>query len=144
MSGGLPPDLERAYRATRFVAQAGADAITIRIGERCAALDALCDRYQTDCWTFITAWNPGSAQRPRPENDARNDELLAALSELGASVFGGEGIGADSRWTPERSFLALGVSRDEAVALGHRFGQLAVVCGRVEEPAELLSCALPG
>jgi sugar phosphate isomerase/epimerase len=144
VSGGLPPDLERAYRATRFVARAGAEAITIRIGERCAALDALCDRYQADCWTFITAWNPGSVERPREENDDRNDELLAALSELGARVLGGKGIGADPSWAPERSFLAFAVSRDEAIALGRRFGQFAVVCGRVKEPAELVSCTLPG
>ena len=141
MSGPvLTPELLRAYRETRFAATTPRGALTIRVGGSCTELDALCNEFSASSWTFITAWNPRSLPLPRSENDVRNDALLAALTSIGARVFGGEGIGADPTWPPERSFLALGVDRATALELGRRFEQFAVVWGQRGGAAELLTC----
>ena len=136
----LTPELLRAYRATRYVARTPRGALTIRVDHSCTKLDALCNEFGASSWAFITAWNPRSLPLPRSENDVRNDALLAALTSIGARVFGGEGIGTDPTWPPERSFLALGVNRAAALELGRRFEQLAIVWGQRGGAAELLTC----
>jgi len=57
-----------------------------------------------------------------------------------ATVSSYRGRGEDSSWTPEPSFLVLGVTRKDAVALGRRYGQLAVVCGTLDSRAALVPC----
>ncbi|GIS62390.1 MAG: hypothetical protein CM1200mP2_46150 [Planctomycetaceae bacterium] len=41
-------------------------------------------------------------------------------------------------WEPEISLLVLGIERDDAVAIGRRFDQVAIVCGRTGGVAELV------
>ena len=54
----------------------------------------------------------------------------------------GEGVGEDPKWQPEESALILGISRGEAVKLGRRFGQLAIVAGRCGRSARLIPCGV--
>jgi hypothetical protein len=55
-------------------------------------------------------------------------------------MFPGEGVGDDRTWPPERSTLVLGIEREAAISLGRRFGQRAIVCGRLGELATLEIC----
>ena len=50
-------------------------------------------------------------------------------------------MGLDVAWPPEPSLLVLGIPRKEALRLGRRFGQLAIVAGHKSSPARLLTCA---
>lgn len=112
----------------------------IRVGEACAELDALLRA--TDCtrWAYITALNPGSVRLSEDENRARQRELEDAIRHLGHPMFRGEGIGEDGSWPPEASILVLGIEQEAAVQLGRRFGQRAIVCGELGEPARLVLC----
>lgn len=73
----------------------------------------------------ITAWNPGSEDTHPQRNADANDALTALLVDVGAAVTPVVGAARDGSWR-EDSFLVSGITRTEAVAIGARFGQLAV------------------
>lgn len=73
----------------------------------------------------ITAWNPGSEDTHPQHNAAANDALAALLVDIGISVIPVVGTARDGSWR-EDSFLVSAITRADAVAIGARFGQLAV------------------
>jgi hypothetical protein len=73
-------------------------------------------------------------------NNERQAQLRGELDTGGYRIYEGEGIGADPAWTPEPSFLVLGIRQEDAVALGTRFGQNAIVVGSSTEHAKLVWC----
>ena len=91
-------------------------------------------------WAFITAWNPGSQLLPSHENAVRHQQFEQDLRLLGYEMFAGAGEPSDSVWAPEQSLLILGVSEPEAIRLGRKYGQAAIVVGQINEPAKLISC----
>lgn len=133
-------ELAERYRATSYIVEAPGGAITIRIGRPNGELDHLLERMGADEWAFITAWNPNSLLLPPAENDRNNNDLRERLDRMGLRHVSGEGAGDDGEWPPERSFFIPGITRDEAVALGRRYGQRAIVAGRRGGAAELVWC----
>jgi len=133
------PDRDAAARAGRG-GPAGARELEIRVGASSPALDAFLAARGAASWCFVTAANPGSERRSDAENARRNRNLEAELEAAGLVALRGEGRGADGAWPAEPSFLVLGVDRDEALRLGGRHGQNAVVFGEVGGPAELIDC----
>jgi hypothetical protein len=93
-----------------------------------------------DTWAYITACNPASKELTANENNERQAQLRRELEAGGYRIYEGEGIGADPAWTPEPSFLVLGISQEDALALGTRFGQNAIVVGTSAEQAQLVWC----
>ena len=81
------------------------------------------------CAAFITAWNPhGNQETSGTQNEAAHARLLKRLAGFpGVSVHEGEGAGTDPAWTPERSVLAVGLGKSDAVTLGREFRQNAIV-----------------
>lgn len=132
--------LIEAYRATRFVACVPGGEIVLRVGERNPDLDALLEQRRVSSCAFLTAWNPGSRLLAAAENARRQAALLAAAGRAGYPYLPGRGIGADGGWPSEESLLILGIARPAALALGRRFGQLAIVCAARGEPVELAIC----
>lgn len=134
-------DIEAAFRATTYrVFGPDGPPIDLRIGGRSVRLDALLERYGCTQWAFVTAWNPGSQPLSAAENAPRQNALIDLLRERRLRWLDGSGIPDRSDWQAEPSVLALGINRDEAVALGRRFGQLAVVVGKCGSAAELVYC----
>ena len=119
-------DLIRAYRETDYRAGEGPAAITLRIDERSEALSRLYDTSGHRCALFVTACNPYSETRRLEANLAAHARLRAELARLTQYVIEGVGAHPSGRWE-EKSFLALGVSRETAIILGNQFGQNAVV-----------------
>lgn len=72
----------------------------------------------------ITAWNPGVVCSVE-QNQLANAELEAALRASGHQVYAAEGRSIDGSWV-EESYAVEGLSRDEAIAIGRRFSQLAI------------------
>jgi hypothetical protein len=128
------------YRRTSFCADTTQGRIVIRVGEPGPELDALLREAGCARWAYITAFNPGSVRLNDDENYTRQRELEDAVRRLGHPIFSGEGIGDDGAWPPERSILVLGIGRQAAVELGHRFGQRAIVCGELSGAADLVLC----
>jgi hypothetical protein len=133
-------NLLEAYRRTTFVADTPKDRLALRVGQRSAELDDLLAGQGVTTWAYVTAFNPGSQLLPADENVLRHRELERLLASLGFEAYPGQGIGDDGQWPPEASFLVLGIRRTDAVRLGLRFGQTAVVYGELGHEAELVVC----
>ena len=131
----------RAYEQTRFCVDDGTRRICFTDGSKSAKLERLLERHHAARWAFLTAWNPASQELPPADNDTRQRELRGLLEAAGHKVLAGEGVGDDPRWKPEKSLMALGISRGAAVEFGRRFGQMAIVTGRRAGAARLISCA---
>ena len=136
----LSIELWNAYQTTVFCASVDGRPIRIKLGEADPWLDrALGDRGVTD-WAYITAWNPASRVLPRSENDLRQRSVKDELARRGFATADGQGEPAAATWEPEESVLVFGIDKLEAVALGVKYGQMAIVVGRRHGPARLVPC----
>lgn len=73
----------------------------------------------------ITAWNPGDDRPTRDENDEANNRLRVDLMERGLNPVRAVGSDPDSDHF-EESWAVVGLSDDEARAIGAAYGQVAV------------------
>lgn len=108
----------------------------LKIGEIHAGINELLKRSKISSWCFITAWNPLSVELSLEENTTRNEKLFAEIRDY--QVIKGEGRDPNGEWTPEQSFLVVGIFRKKAVDLAVRFGQRAVLYGEINKAAELI------
>jgi len=118
--------LQKAYLNTTY--RVYEPAIAIRIDKENHGLAATLSQIGHTNWAYLTAWNPFSKQLTPEENETRNQQLLDDLKPF--RVFNGEGIGDDSSWPPERSFLVAGIHREVAIYLGKKYKQNAIVVGQ--------------
>lgn len=121
------PELEKAYRNTRYWVFADPDKFCLTIGIPSHEIQSLFDRFNVSTATFITAYNPFSEAASEDENEQAQVALKADLNRLAEAILHGEGVGADGSWPPEPSFLALGLLRHDAEALGRKYKQNAIV-----------------
>jgi hypothetical protein len=87
-------------------------------------------------WAFITAWNPYSQKRPREQNHAAQQDLLAALRKLPSTVAIHPAMGVGEDWR-EPSFFTVGPDLAQTDALAQQFQQNAYVHGLAEGYARL-------
>jgi hypothetical protein len=135
----LSDDLMRAYRQTSFLADTPRGRLRLGIGEKSPELEALLAAEGARSWAYVTAYNPGSSLLSDRENVQRQEALERAVSQKGFVFFRGAGVGDDGQWPAEPSLLILGVARNQAIDLGRRFGQRAVVYGEAGGSPELLA-----
>ncbi|MFN6962361.1 MAG: DUF3293 domain-containing protein [Pyrinomonadaceae bacterium] len=133
-------ELEHAFVNTNFVVDSPTLRFTIRIGRRSEALDAVLRETTAETWAFVTAYNPFARQLPPEVNIARQNEMIEELRSAGYDLYPGYGSSTTGEWPPEPSVLILAIERDTAIALGRRYGQLAIVFGRVGQAPELIWC----
>ena len=122
----LEPDLIAAYKNTLFQAHVGDEVITLRVGQKCTALQAAFEQYNVTTACYITAYNPFGRLLTKQENEARNARLLRELAAQ-YRVFEGVGVDPAGEWEGEASYLALGASEDVSLALADVWEQNAVV-----------------
>ena len=137
-------ELDEAYRSTRYTVHSESDSLCIRVGERHPSVDALCASVlpsgTTQRWTIVTAYNPASHHLSAEDNAHRAERLRSDLDEL-ATLLSDEhqrslvvlpavGTSPDGDWSEESVWVG-GLTELEALALGARFGQNAVVTGAV-------------
>jgi len=125
-----PDDLREAYLATVL-------AISVEPGEMVPLEKALV--VLPTPFHVLTACNPFSEQLAESKNLERMDDLDSALTELRAIVFPAEGRSPAGDWV-EPSYAVLGLSREECLELGERFGQHAVF-EVTDEEVIVLGCA---
>ena len=130
--------LADAYRHTTYRVLAADESIDIRIGAVNPALERLLQAGQVHTWAFVTASNPRSQELSREGNAKRNDAMKRSLREAGWRYLEALGVPDRQGWPPEQSVLIPGIGRDEAIALGRRWEQNAIVFGKVGEPPELV------
>ncbi|MGI8422817.1 MAG: DUF3293 domain-containing protein [Chloroflexota bacterium] len=129
-----------AYDNTVFRATVEGNDIQIRPGTNDPALDRVLEARGVSTWAYITAWNPGSHELSRQENDVRHERLKNDVVSFGLESFEGMGEPDDPKWQPERSLLVLGLHEREALNIGRRYGQNAIVVGETGRDAKLLRC----
>lgn len=130
---GIDEGLISAYLRTRY--EVWAPRFTIRTGELHPGLDAWLEGKN---WAFITAWNPCSQPLPEEENRRRQRMLEDALREGKWRYFPGAGVPEDNSWQAEESFLIAGISLEDALELGKRFEQHAILWGLPGQVAQIL------
>lgn len=116
--------LEQAYLRTTYAAGLS---LKLRVGQPHPFLDEMMAFRGLNEYAYLTAWNPGSRPLPEAENRERQERLKAALRGRHPLV---EGIATadDGAWR-EESILVLGIPREEALAVGRAFGQVAILVG---------------
>jgi hypothetical protein len=130
----------RSYTRTVFCVDDVTGRVCFRSGSVNRGLQRLLERHRARRWAFMTAWNPAAEPLAPAENDRRQNRLRHDLADF--VVLPGEGIAEDPGWEPEQCLMVLGISRGKAVALGRKYGQLAIVAGARGAAAELISCAV--
>lgn len=123
----IPAETIEAYRNTRYDVFDGDNTISLRIGESCKPLSDLYRRFDIQSSVFITAWNPFGNFLADEVNKQANNRLMTLLTDNGIEYLEGAGVGNDTKWPPEMSLLAFGVSEDQASELCRHFKQNAVV-----------------
>ena len=123
----ISPRILRAFHATEYCVSG----VTIRIGQRCRAMDRLLSSLGAGSGAFLTAWNPGARRHPVQQN-LRSDRAMQGWLRRIAAL---PGIGVASGWHEEHWLLATDPRR--AAALGRRFRQAAVVVVRRGQRARL-------
>ncbi len=129
-----------AYRQTTYRVTTAAGAIDLRVDTHNPALAALFVRHGIDAAAFLTAWNPRSALCSARYNAAANRRLQAAVAALGCDSLPGTGFISGGSWPGEESLLVLGIQRCQALALGRKFQQHAVVWAGPDAVPRLLLC----
>jgi len=115
----------RAYRATDY--RIDRHKLTLAVGLRSEQVHRLFETKGVICAAFLTANNPRGTQQTDAENNAAHKLLAAKLASIGVEALEGSGSEAGSDWPAEKSFLALGINREDTMNLGLHFQQDAVV-----------------
>ena len=127
--------LKAAFSATSYEAFGLGQEFSLRVDRNHPDLDALLLTTAREPWAFLTAWNPRSTPTGKSQNIAANQALAKQLAQLTDQddrpllVLPGRGVGPDESWTPEESFLVLGISSEQAEALCKQFNQWARLAG---------------
>jgi len=127
----MSDSLVKAYQQAIYSVGGTDSLFELRVGERSSALIALLSNFQVESWAYITSENPGSELLTSDQNKQRTQSLEAHLKTEGYRYFLGEGRSPDNSWPPEKSFLILGISENEAVGLAQTFGQKAFLMGGI-------------
>lgn len=123
----LPPALVEAYRRTDYQVADGSYAFTMRIDDPSDSLRTCHFAHGVDGSAFVTACNPRSVPASEAENEAAMARLASELEARGYFVLHGRGVDPTGDWPAEESFLVLGITEPDAVALARRFDQHALV-----------------
>jgi hypothetical protein len=137
------PDTLQAYRETHYEVHAddalGSAAFSLKIDAVCEELMKVYAHHEVDCSAYLTACNPYSDLRDENRNPARQAALHAEIEKRGLRCFPGFGKHPTGPWPGEDSFLVLGLSLEDAKALGRQFEQNAIVwCGADAVPKLIL------
>lgn len=130
----MSEEIIQSYNQAEYFVEGFAE--PIKVGKIHAGINDLVKQNKVSSWCFITAWNPLSVEFSIEENNDRNEKLSADISNY--QIIQGEGRDPSGNWTPEQSFLILGISKKEAVDLAVKFGQRAIVFGETDKAAELI------
>lgn len=127
-------DLIEAYKSTKY--KVFKHDIVIEIDKFNKKLNELLNKYNSIEWAFITAFNPYSNILTIDENTERHNELQRLTDSY--ITFEGHGVGDDPSWDPELSLLIIGITKEDAMSIGIKFEQNAIVYGTNKSLAELI------
>ena len=107
----------------------------IKVGQTNPELNKLLEETGNVHWAYITAFNPYSKELSLKENLLRQEELLAIVKKH--DIYIGHGVDEKEIWEPENSVLIIGITATEAIKLGNKYEQNAIVLGSIYKKAIL-------
>ena len=131
-------ELEAAYRATTYRVCLPDGRCDLRPGVASETLRCWLETAGAACFAVLTAYNPASAPLDDDENSSRQSQLECDLLEAGYETCAGENIADGAGWPAEESCFVPGITLAEAMTLGGKYGQNAVVCGGADGVPELV------
>jgi len=135
------PELEAAFRATRYIVETPDGARIVGIGARHESIDALADGR---AWCIITADNPGATRVGSAVNRRAWRALRDRLERRHpALMLPTRHVDPSGRWPDESGWLITFSRLQEIDALAAEFGQAAVVIGEPGQPSHLRFYATP-
>lgn len=132
-------ELERAYVGTEYRVSSVDPPIILKIGKRSEQVDQLLLEHGCGSWAFITPCNPRSVELTDEQNKRRLEAFAATISSQFELLLG-EGVGENPEWSPEPSYLILGIHKENALSLATHWEQNAFVFGELGSAAELVWC----
>lgn len=99
----------------------------IKIGEENVIFEKWLEEQNAEVFAVITAWNPRSKLLSEEENRLKNKDLEIELEKASRFVLPALNIPETNDWPPEESFFAFDISPDEAIRLGKKYEQNAIV-----------------
>lgn len=127
-------NLIQAYKNTTY--KVFKPNLVIEIGVINKDLNDLMAKNNATEWAYITAFNLYSNVLTDLENLDRHLQLQEVTKSF--LTYEGHGVGTDSSWEPELSLLVIGISKAEAILIGKKFEQNAIVYGKIDSTPELL------
>jgi len=127
----------QAYRETEYRVLGSMPAV-LRVGARCAGLEALHRAHGSTCSAFVTACNPSGRIVAEDINARRQRALAAEISRRGLAAIPGIGVHPAGGWPGEPSFLVPGLARQAAGELGRLFEQNALIWSGEDAVPQLL------
>ncbi|PYV74245.1 MAG: hypothetical protein DMG97_09285 [Acidobacteria bacterium] len=136
----VKPELLEAYKRTQFIVDLPDRQTIICHGQRNGVIEQILAEHAAKTGAFITAHNPRSQRLSDAENRERHRLLIADVKKQGFAYLTGSGIGEDHGWPAEESLLVIGTTHDQAIALGTKHGQLAIVWVETGKAAQIVLC----
>lgn len=126
-----------AYRETIY--HTYSPALNIKIDQENEDLTVFLFDNNAYTWAFVSASNPYSIKISDQENQQNHKTLLEWVQKQGYRFLEGEGKHPHEDWL-EKSVLILDISKKDAVELGEKFKQNAIVFGYFNKAPELIFC----
>lgn len=116
-----------AYRSAHYSFVSNCRAIDLRVGQLCPQIEPLLQAAQRPTAFCITAWNPLGIDTTDEQNQTAQSELLRSLNTAQLRFLPASGADPEGAWGPEPGFLVFGLTCAEAIAMGNRFRQNALL-----------------
>ena len=97
------------------------------MGEKSKELELLFTHKNLNSAAFITAYNPYSQALSLEENTKRNQYLLNDIKNLKLDYIDGYGEHPSGKWSPELSYLVIGLTLEVAKELAYKYEQNAFI-----------------
>lgn len=124
----LSKTLVNSYRVALYrVLTGNSKSFVLKIKKKSPDLEALMKSHNLFTATYVTGYNSQGKQTEPHVNIRQQKLLLGDIRRTGLPFLEGFGEDPTGRWKSEPSFLVLGISLEDAEALGERYGQNAIV-----------------
>ena len=131
-------ELETAYRATTYRVFLPGGLVELRLDQPSEALRAWLKSSAAREFAILTAHNPDAQPLDAVANMARQSQMELELLEEGFEPYAGENEADNGDWPIEETCCVINIGLAEAIALGAKYGQNAVVHGTMDGVPRLL------
>ena len=130
--------LDAAYRQAIYEVFSEKGVIQLRVNVTNFVLNELLQQYEQTTWALITAYNPYSEPLSIQENQKRNEALTTEMKPIYINLLSAVGRDESGEWLPEESLFVMGINRGDAIEIGKKYCQNAILYGEIGKPPELL------